>query len=105
MTKRGIDYSALVNVKKQLYVSLVRCHLEYCVPVWSRLSKENSLIVERVQRAATRYILDFIDIQYNERLQRLDLSPLSIRIEIAEYILQNFFFLIYLDLTYICIRL
>ena len=33
MIKRSIGYSASVNVKKQLYVSLVRCHLEYCVPV------------------------------------------------------------------------
>ena len=31
MIKRSIGYSAPVNVKKQLYVSLVRRHLEYCV--------------------------------------------------------------------------
>ena len=43
--KLNIGYSAPVNVKKPLYVSLIRCHLEYCVSVWSGLSKENCLTI------------------------------------------------------------
>ena len=52
MIKRSIGYSAPVNAKNRLYVSLVRRHLEYCVSVWSGLSKENCLTIELVQRAA-----------------------------------------------------
>ena len=89
LIKRTVGYSAPVGVKKQLFVSLVRSNLEYCIPVWGGLSKENSRKIEKVQRAATRYILDFPDLNYKERLCQLNLLPLSYRRELSDL---NFFF-------------
>ena len=62
-----------------LYLSLVCSHLEYCTRAWAGLSKTNSLFIERVQRAATRYILDFSELKYEERLKELEASSVSPR--------------------------
>ena len=89
LIKRSIGYKAPQSVKRQLYISLVRSQLEYCTPVWSGLSKENTTAIERVQRAATRYILDFPNKNYKERLAELTLMPLSYRRELFDV---NFMF-------------
>ena len=63
--------------------------LLYCIPVWSGLSIENESAIERVQRSATKYILDFPDMRYKERLVKLNLLPLSYPRETADI---TFFF-------------
>ena len=89
LIKRSIGYKAPLSVKKQLYVSLVRSNLEYCVPAWAGLNKKNTIAIERVQRAATRYILGYPDKSYKDRLNLLKLLPLSYRRELFDV---NFLF-------------
>lgn len=84
LIKRSIGYHAPSNVKRQLYVSLVRSLLEYCTQVWGGLSVGNSEKIERVQRSATKYILDFEELSYTKRLCKLNLLPLSYRRDKAD---------------------
>lgn len=68
------------NVMLQLYKSLVRPHLEYCVQLWSPKPRHGnwSLIfgIEDVQRDFTRQINDIGHLCYSERLKILNLTTL-----------------------------
>jgi hypothetical protein len=79
LIKRTVGNRAPVNVKLQLYISLVRSNLECNTQVWNGLTKCNRTKLERVQRAATRYILKYPNMNYTERLDKLKLLPLSLR--------------------------
>ena len=58
MIKRNIVFrSKLVVIK--LYKALVRLRLEYCVQAWSPYVKKEIMMLERVQRRATRLIEGF----------------------------------------------
>ena len=84
LVKRSLGYLAPKSVKRQLYITIVRSQLEYCMSVWSGLTQQNVKDIERVQRAATRYILDYPDMSYKDRLSELNLLPLSYRRDIAD---------------------
>ena len=79
LIKRTVGYEAPKNVKLQLYTSLVRSNLEYCTQAWNGLTARNKIKIERVQRAATRYILNYPNLTYPERLLKTNLLPLSFR--------------------------
>ena len=79
--RRTVGYSAPTSVKRQLYISLARSCLEYCSQVWSGTSSENIQLIERVQRSATKYILQQPDLNYHERLRELNMLPLTYRRE------------------------
>jgi len=89
MIKRTIGFNAPVNVSKTLYLALVRSDLEYASSVWSGTSKHNMQLIEGVQRRATKYILNYPDMDYKERLDKLNLLPLAYRREISDL---NLFF-------------
>jgi hypothetical protein len=84
LIKRTVGYRASSNVKRQLYISLVRSKLEYCTQLWSEQHTGNMAKLERVQRSATRYILNFENISYYERLKKLNMMPLFYRRDIAD---------------------
>ena len=52
-----------------LYKSLVRPHLEHCVPVWSPHYQKDIELVEGVQRLATKLIDDVRNLHYEELLK------------------------------------
>ena len=87
--KRTVGYHAPVNVTKTLYSALVRSNLEYGSVVWGGLSSSNAKKIEGVQRRATKYILGYQDLEYKDRLNTLNLMPLSFRREIGDLV---FFF-------------
>ena len=66
------------RVRRSLYLSLVKCHLNYATEVWSPSNISLKLKVENVQRRATRWILQQRKGQqkYKDRLVALDLPPL-----------------------------
>ena len=57
----------------------VRPHLEYAHPVWSPHLKKHINNIERVQRRATKLIDGFKNLEYQERLLRLNLPTLAFR--------------------------
>ncbi len=68
-----------ISVRRMLYLTLVRSHLAYASQVWAPQSVDLIKHTERVQRRASKYILDlpfFCDINYNHRLSTLNLLPL-----------------------------
>ena len=63
----------------KLYKSMVRCHLEYAVPVWFPYKAKDIEEVEAVQRRATRMIPETRNLEYEERLRLLKLPTLVYR--------------------------
>ena len=69
-----------VSVRLIIYLTLVRSHLGYVTQVWVPQPKELICKTERIQRRATKYILNvpFLCKEfYKDRLIKLDLLPLS----------------------------
>ena len=62
-----------------LYKSMVRPHLEYANQVWAIRLKCQIDIIENVQKRATKVILGFDNIEYEERLKKLKLHTLTYR--------------------------
>ena len=69
-----------------LYKSLVRPHLEYQNVVWSPFLKSDNTLTENVQRRATRYVPIINKLEYQERLEALNLPTLQYRIFPADII-------------------
>ena len=63
----------------QLYKSLVRPHLDYCIQAWRPHLVKDIERLEKVQRRATKMISECKGMEYYERLKRLKLTTLETR--------------------------
>ena len=77
MIKPAVGFNAPV-------ITLVRSNLEYCSSVWSPSTVSDTKAIKSIQRAATRYILNYPKIKYDQRCTMLHLHPLSHRREITD---------------------
>ena len=68
-------------LRKRLYISLVRSRLIYCSQVWRPRLIKDIICLERVQRRATKYILNDYSSSYKSRLISLQLLPLMYWLE------------------------
>ena len=73
-----------INVKKQLYLSLVRSQLTYCSQLWRPRLLKDITQLERVQRRVTKYILQDRNQDYKSRLIALQLLPLMYWFELLD---------------------
>uniref|UniRef100_A0A1X7TSZ9 Reverse transcriptase domain-containing protein n=1 Tax=Amphimedon queenslandica TaxID=400682 RepID=A0A1X7TSZ9_AMPQE len=73
---RTFSTSLKCAVKKQLYLSMVRSKLCYASQLWRRQLKKHILLLERVQRRASKYVLGDYTSSYRDRLIQLSLFPL-----------------------------
>ncbi len=78
LIRRSFDYLDDKMFVK-LYTALVRPHLEYAQCVWSPHLKKHQRLIEKVQMRATKLIDNMKDLDYSERLRRLDLPTLAYR--------------------------
>ena len=64
---------------KRLYTTFVRPHLEYAQAVWSPISQKLIDMLENVQKRATKMVDGYANLDYQERLRKLDLPTLVYR--------------------------
>ena len=67
------------NIFLPLYKTLVRPILEYCSAVWNPMLMKDRIEIEKVQRRATKLIPSLCNLEYSERLYRLNLDSLHFR--------------------------
>lgn len=63
----------------QLYKSLVRPHVEYCIQAWRPHLVKDIALIENVQHRATRMIPSLRGLSYEQRLEKLNLTTLELR--------------------------
>ena len=68
-----------MRLVRLLYVSLVRPHLEFAVPVWNPYLKKDIEKLENIQHRATRLVPNLRKKGYEFRLKKLRLTTLEIR--------------------------
>jgi ribonuclease P/MRP protein subunit RPP40 len=78
MLNRTIKYKE-TKIMLNLYKTLVRPHLEYCVSAWSPHYSKDKHVLERVQHRFTRMIKEVRELTYEQRLKRLKLWTLEER--------------------------
>ena len=74
----GRSFSTYLNlsIKLKLYLTLVRSQLMYCTPIWRPSLLKDIQNIERIQRHATKFILNDYDSNYKTQLFTLKLLPL-----------------------------
>ena len=78
MIKRNIKWKSM-RVMVRLYKALVRPRIEYCVQAWNLNLEKDKILLERVQRRATKMIIGLGNMIYEERLRRTGLTTLEER--------------------------
>ena len=73
-----------INAKRSLYLSLIRSQLVYCSQIWRPYLLTDIILLERVQRRATKFILNDYSSNYKSRLIALRLLPLMMVYELYD---------------------
>ena len=63
----------------KVYPSMVRSHLEYAAQAWSPRLRKDIVMLEKVQRRATKMIPECREMEYEQRLEYLGLTTLEER--------------------------
>ena len=82
--KRNLPSSTSPGLRKKIYIALVRSHFVYSSQLWCPLLARDSADLERVQRRASKYILQDYTSSYKQRLVALNLLPLSLWLELLD---------------------
>ncbi len=72
---------------KKIITSFIHPTLEYAAVVWNPHLKKHIEKLEKVQRAATRWVPSLRDLSYEERLKKLQLPTLTERRERGDMIM------------------
>ena len=72
------------KVKKVLYLTLVRSRVTYCSPIWRPQLLKDVPVLEKMQRRATKYILNDFSSNYKNRLVTLQILPLMMVFEMMD---------------------
>ena len=84
LLRRIFKNSISFEAKKLLYISLVRSCLLYCSPLWWPYLIQDILLLEKVQRRATKAILNDYTSDYKSCLIKLKLLPLMYVYELSD---------------------
>jgi len=91
LVRRSFTYLDCRSVK-MLYTAIIRPHLEYGNIVWHPRYKKDIELLENVQRRATKLVPELKNMDYEQRLRRLELPTLVYRrmrgdaIEVYKYL-------------------
>ena len=64
---------------KTIFCAHVRIYLEYANPFWSPYKKKDIVLIESVQKKATKFLPGMIGLTYEQRLRKINLPTLSYR--------------------------
>ena len=84
LIRRSFSNTLSVFNKKSLYVSLVKSHLLYCSVIWRPHLRKDIMLLERVQRRASKFLLNDYSSDYKSRMISLNLLPLSMVMELND---------------------
>ena len=91
MRKIGLIRHSLIYMDaesfRNLFVSLVHLHLEYCAPVWKLILKKDKIaVLKSVLRRLSKWIPGFTNLSYSDHLKKLCLSSMRYRHECGDMI-------------------
>lgn len=86
LLRRNFSHTNSVSHKKILYLSLVRSVFAYCSQLWRPYLLKDIVKLERVQRRATKFVLNDYKSDYRTRLLSLHLLPLMHQLEINDIV-------------------
>ena len=72
------------EIKKKLYLSIVRSQLMYCSTIWRPHLIKDIMLIEQLQRRATKFILNDYESDYFTRLTKLNLLPIMYHFELSD---------------------
>ena len=72
---------------RKIISTMIRPKLDYAANVWSPHMKKHIKKLERVQRAATRMVPELSNLEYEERLEEMNLPKLEERRERGDLIM------------------
>ena len=84
MIRRAIPSNCSTALKRTLYLTLVRSQVTYCSQVWRPYHIRDTKALERLQRRATKYVLNNYQLDYKSRLISLNLLPLTLWMELQD---------------------
>ena len=67
------------DIVVRLYKQMVRPHLEYAVQAWNPFLAKDRIVLESVQRRATKLVSSISSLSYEQRLTYLRLTTLELR--------------------------
>ena len=74
-------------LKRSLYLTLVRSNLVHCSQIWRPYLIKDLKLLESLQRKASKFILNDYEMDYKQRLLKLQLLPLTLWLEIRDIML------------------
>ena len=86
LIRRTFRHTTSIGAKKFLYLSLVKSRLTYCSQLWRPYLLKEITKLEKVQRRATKYILNDFSLKYKSRLSSLRILPLMMTFDIIFFI-------------------
>ena len=75
--RRSISSLSTTDLRRQLYLTLVRSNMVYCSQLWRPFLIKDVLCLEKVQRRASKFILYDYSTNYKQHLIKLGILPLS----------------------------
>ena len=84
LLRRSFSSAVHINAKHGLCLSLIRSQLVYCSQIWRPYLLTDIILLERVQRRATKFILNDYSSNYKSRLIALRLLPLMMVYELYD---------------------
>jgi len=72
----AVSASFNLFLPREHYISLVRSQVTYCSIIWRPALIKHITLVERIQRRATKFILNDYTSSYFDRLKKFNLLPL-----------------------------
>ena len=82
----NVPSSSSVKLKRQLYLTLVKSHVSYCCQLWRPFLIKDFQSIEKIQRRATKYILNDSSSDYKSRLLSLNMLPLMYWLDLQDLV-------------------